>query len=228
MSIPADRVRRSDEAGVSAGRFGHVDRAVAQHHWRVVMGKVVVTEFITLDGVFQDPGGSGEFERGGWSFQFSRGPEGDRFKLDELNAAGAQLLGRVTYQAFASAWPNRKDEQGFADRMNGMPKYVVSSTLEHAGWNNTTIIGTNVPEEVRTLKEQIDGDILVAGSGQLVRALLAHDLVDELHLMVFPIVLGGGEHLFAADGATARLQLVDTIKAGDTIVLIYRPRRDAA
>jgi dihydrofolate reductase len=192
------------------------------------MGKIVVTEFITLDGVYQDPGGSGEFERGGWSFRFSRGPEGDRFKLDELNAAGAQLLGRVTYEGFASAGPNIKDEEGFADKMNTMPKYVVSSTLEHADWNNTTVIGTNMLDEVRTLREQIDGDILIAGSGQLVRALLAHDLVDELHLMVFPIVLGAGEHLFDAEGSTSRLQLVDSFRAGETIVLIYQPHRDAA
>lgn len=191
------------------------------------MSKVVVSEFVTLDGVFQDPGGSGEFDRGGWAFQFNRGEEGDRFKLDEVRDAGALLLGRVTYQGFAQAWPSVTDEVGFADKMNGMPKYVVSTTLEHGDWNNTTVVSGNIPDAVRTLKEQVEGDILIAGSGQLVRTLLRHDLVDEYRLMVYPLVLGTGKHLFGNDGGTARLRLVQTITAGDTLILVYHPQRNA-
>jgi dihydrofolate reductase len=131
------------------------------------MSKLVVTEFVTLDGVFQDPGGSGEFDRGGWSFKFNRGPEGDKFKLDELTAAGAMLLGRITYEGFAQAWPSVKDEAGFGDKMNNLPKYLVSTTLDHGTWNNTTVIRANVAEEVRKLKEAVEGDILIHGSGRL-------------------------------------------------------------
>jgi dihydrofolate reductase len=131
------------------------------------MSKVVVPEFITLDGVFQDPGGAGEIDGGGWAFRFERGPEGDRFKLDEVMAAGAMLLGRVTYEGFAEAWPTMsRDEAGFADRMNSMPKHVVSTTLKHAGWNNSTVIRGDLTEAVGRLREEVDGDILVNGSGQ--------------------------------------------------------------
>jgi len=187
------------------------------------MGKVVVSQFVTLDGVFQDPGGSGEFDRGGWAFQFDRGPEGDRFKLDEVMAAGALLLGRVTYQGFAKAWPSMKDEVGFADKMNGIPKYVVSTTLDRAEWNNSTVIRGNVLEEVDTLRQQVDGDILINGSGQLVQTLMEHDLIDEYRLMVFPIVLGSGKRLFAGANKASTLRLVDTRKAGDCLILIYHP-----
>jgi len=123
------------------------------------MGKVVVSQFVTVDGIFQDPGGSKEMERGGWAFKFDRGPEGDRFKLAELQSADVLLLGRITYEGFAKAWPSIKDEAGFADKMNGMPKYVVSTTLERGEWNNSTVIRSNVPEEVRNLKKQGAGDI---------------------------------------------------------------------
>lgn len=152
------------------------------------MSRIVVSEFITLDGVFQDPGGAGEFERGGWAFQFDRGPEGNKFKFDEVMSAGALLLGRVTYDGFARAWPTMHDE--FAGKMNSMPKYVVSSTLDSGEWNNTTIIRTNVLEFVRALKRDLEGDILINGSGQLVRTLIKHRLVDEIRLMVYPIILG--------------------------------------
>ena len=117
------------------------------------MGKVVVTEFITLDGVIEDPGGSGEMERGGWSFEYNRGEEGDKFKLDELNASDAQLLGRITYEGFAAAWPDMKDDAGFAEKMNSMPKYVVSTTITDPEWENTTVISENVPEEVAKLRD---------------------------------------------------------------------------
>ena len=190
------------------------------------MSKVVVSEFITLDGVFQDPGGGGEIEGGGWAFRIERGPEGDRFKLDEVMAAGALLLGRVTYEGFAKAWPTMpRDEAGFADRMNSMPKHVVSTTLNHAGWNNSTVIRGDLAEAVGRLREEVDGDILVNGSGHLVRALLEHDLVDECRLMLFPIVLGTGKRLFAESARPVPLRPLTTTRSGDCLILTYeRPR----
>ena len=187
------------------------------------MGNVVVSQFITLDGVFQDPGGVGEFDRGGWAFQFDRGEEGNRFKLEEVMAADALLLGRVTYEGFAKAWPSRTDEVGFADKMNGMPKYVVSSTLERGSWNNTTVIRGNVGGEVQRLKERVGGDILINGSGRLVRTLMEDELVDEYRLMVYPVVLGTGARLFAEEGTMSRLQLTGTVQAGECLILTYRP-----
>lgn len=187
------------------------------------MANVVVSEFVTLDGVFEDPGGSERTDRGGWSFRVDRGPEGDRFKLDELMAAGALLLGRVTYQGFAQAWPSITDEVGFAAKMNSMPKYVVSTTLERADWNNSTIIKGDVAGEVRRLKERRDGDILINGSGQLVQALMEHDLIDEYRLMVYPTVLGGGRRLFADASRSQALRLVETRQVRDVLILIYRP-----
>ncbi len=148
------------------------------------VGRIVVTEFVSLDGVMDDPGGSEGFEHGGWSFEINRGEEGDRFKLDEVLEAEAQLLGRVTYEGFAAAWPSITDEAGFAEKMNSMPKYVVSSTLEEPEWNNSTVLRGDVVEEVAKLKQEVDGVILIAGSARLVQALVEHDLVDELRLMV--------------------------------------------
>jgi dihydrofolate reductase len=188
------------------------------------MGKVVVTEFVSLDGVFEDPGGAEDFEHGGWTFEFDRGDDGNKFKLDELMAADAQLLGRVTYEGFAQAWPGREDEVGFAKKMNSMPKYVVSTTLENPEWNNSTVIKDNVAEEVSKLKEQYDGDILIAGSGQLVRTLMEHGLVDEYRLMVFPVVLGRGKRLFEGTNRTT-LQLTDSKQVGSdgVTILTYAP-----
>ncbi len=187
------------------------------------MSKVVVSQFITLDGVFQDPGGAEGFERGGWTFQFDRGPDGDKFKLDEVMAAGALLLGRVTYQGFAQAWPSITDEVGFADKMNTMQKYVVTTTLDRGDWKNTTVIKGSVPDEVRKLKETVHGDILISGSGQLVQTLMEHDLIDEYRLMVYPIVLGGGKRLFSERMKVSRLHLVESIKSGECLILIYQP-----
>ena len=136
------------------------------------MRKLIVSEFVTLDGVMEDPGGAEDFDRGGWAFKFERGPDGDAFKAEEVFGSDAMLLGRRTYEGFAAAWPERTDEAGFADRMNSMAKYVVSSTLEHADWNNSTVIGGDLAESVRALKDQDGGDILVAGSGQLVAGLI--------------------------------------------------------
>ena len=180
------------------------------------MGKLAVTEFITLDGVIEDPGGSEGHERGGWAFQFERGPEGDQFKLDELMAADAQLLGRRTYEGFAAAWPGRTDEVGFAERMNSMPKYVVSSTLEAAEWNNTIVLRDVA--EVARLKDEHE-EILVAGSATLVHALVDQGLVDELRLMVFPVVLGAGKRLFTDGVARQPFRIVDTKQAGEVVIV---------
>jgi len=172
------------------------------------MGKVVVTEFITLDGVIQDPGGSKEMERGGWSFEYNRGEEGDKFKFDELMDADVQLFGRITYEGFAEVWPGRKDDPElgeFAIKINEMPKYVVSTTLKDPEWENTTVISDNVPDEVAKLKDQYEGDILIAGSAKLVQTLVENDLIDEWRLMVFPEVLGEGRRLF--DGGLPRRKL---------------------
>jgi dihydrofolate reductase len=187
------------------------------------MGTIVVSQFITLDGVFEDPGGSEGTERGGWAFRFNRGAEGDQFKVDELAAAGALLLGRVTYEGFAHAWPSRTDE--YAARMNGLPKYVVSSALDGGDWNNTTVLMGNLPDEVHRLKEHVDGDILIYGSGQLVRALQEQDLIDEYRLMLYPVVLGAGKRLFGEAGQPHVVQLAETRPAGDCLILIYRPKR---
>jgi dihydrofolate reductase len=191
------------------------------------MGRIVVTEFVSLDGVVEDPGGAEGFVHAGWTFRFDRGEEGDRFKLDELKGSQAQLLGRVTYEAFAQAWPAMEDPVGFADRMNGMPKYVVSTTLrdEDAVWNNSTVIRGDVVGEVTALKNSLQGDLLVAGSATLVQTLLEHRLVDELRLMVFPIVLGTGKRLFGEVSEPPVLVLDNVKTVGEGIVILtYRPR----
>jgi len=186
------------------------------------VGRIVVTEFVSLDGVMEDPGGAEGYEHGGWSFQVSRGDEGDKFKLDELVDAEAQLLGRVTYEGFAKAWPSITDEAGFAEKMNSMPKYVVSSTLTNPEWQNTTVLSGDVPEEVSKLKQEVDGNILVAGSAQLVQALIEHDLVDELRLMVYPVVLGSGKRLFGKTSDKKALRLADSKVVGDGVqILVY-------
>lgn len=185
------------------------------------MGKLVVTEFITLDGVIEDPGGAEQFERGGWAFQFDRGDQGDKLKFDELMASDAQLLGRVTYEGFAKAWPTMEGTGEFGEKMNAMPKFVVSATLQDPTWNNTTVLEGDLPQEVGKLKERFAGDILVAGSAQLAQALLAHDLVDELHLMVFPVALGTGKRLFADGAHVTALKLLETTQAGAVAILIF-------
>jgi dihydrofolate reductase len=188
------------------------------------MGKIVVTEFVSLDGVMEDPGGAEDYRHGGWTFEFDRGEEGNKFKLEEIFEAEAQLLGRVTYEGFAAAWPEREDPGGFAERMNSMPKYVVSSTLREASWNNTTILGGELPDEIAKLHREIDGTILVAGSAQLVQGLLEHDLIDELRLMVFPVVLGDGKRLFGGVSAKKPLRLTDSKVVGDGVtILTFEP-----
>jgi len=186
------------------------------------MGRIVVTEFVSLDGVMEDPGGAESFKHGGWTFEINRGDEGDNFKLDEALSAEALLLGRVTYEGFAEAWPSREGE--FADKFNTMPKYVVSSTLEEPEWNNSTVLKGNIAEEVAKLKQAHDGDVVVHGSAQLVQTLVEHDLVDELRLMVFPVVLGSGKRLFGDASDKKRLRLVDSKTVGDGVaILTYQP-----
>ena len=158
------------------------------------MGRIVVTEFVSLDGVFEDPGGSESYEHGGWTFEYDRGDEGNRFKLDELTDSKVQLLGRVTYEGFAEAWPSR--DGPFADKLNSDPKVVVSTTLADPQWQNTTVVSDDVVARLSKLRDETDGNILVAGSGTLVATLLDADLVDELRLMVFPTILGRGRRLF--------------------------------
>ncbi len=190
------------------------------------MGRIVVTEFVSLDGVMEDPGGSEGSKHGAWTFQFSRGEEGDTFKLDETMGSEALLLGRVTYEGFAAAWPSREGE--FADKFNTMPKYVVSSTLRDPEWANSTVLEGDVVEAVTKLKREQDGDIVVHGSASLAQALIDNDLVDELRLMVFPVVLGSGKRLFG-DSGMKRLQLVDSKAVGDGVmILVYRPAEEPA
>ncbi len=186
------------------------------------MGRVVVTEFVSLDGVMEAPGGGEDFEHAGWTFEIDRGDEGDKFKLDEALDAEALLLGRVTYEGFAAAWPSMQGE--FADKFNSMPKYVVSSTLQAPEWNNSTVLAGDAAQEVSKLRQALSGDIVVNGSAQLVQTLLAHDLVDELRLMVFPVVLGSGKRLFGDMQHKQSLRLASSRTVGDGVaILIYEP-----
>jgi dihydrofolate reductase len=190
------------------------------------MGKLVVTEFISLDGVMEDPGGAEQYRHGGWTFKFDQGPDGPGFKFAELQAADAQLLGRVTYEGFAKAWP-AMDDNPFGQKMNAMPKFVVSTTLERPEWNNTSVLkgGDDLVQEADALKRQFAGDILVAGSATLVQSLIAHDLVDELHLMVFPIALGSGKRLFADGVEPTTLTLVEVKQSGTVALLTLQRER---
>ena len=186
------------------------------------MGRIVVTEFISLDGVMEAPGGGEDFKHAGWTFNISRGEEGDKFKLNETLNSEALLLGRVTYQSFAAAWPSRKNE--FADKLNSMPKYVVSSTLEKAEWNNSTVLRGDVVARVSKLRQESSGDIVVHGSAKLVQTLIEHDLVDELRLMVFPVVLGTGKRLFGDTSDKKRMRLASSKTVGDgVVILIFQP-----
>jgi dihydrofolate reductase len=185
------------------------------------MRKLIVTEFVSVDGVMEAPGGEPGYKHAGWTFDYPMEPDQMKFKLDETLEADALLLGRVTYEGFAAAWPGRTDDAGFADKMNAMPKYVVSSTLKDPEWENTTVLEGDVPESVAALKEQDGGDLLVAGSRTLVHSLIEHGLIDELRLMVFPVILGSGRRLFPDDLADkSPLQLVDT-KTFDNGVAVH-------
>jgi dihydrofolate reductase len=193
---------------------------------RKSVGRIVVTEFVSLDGVMEDPGGSEGTKHAGWSFEISRGEEGDSFKLDETMGSDALLLGRKTYEGFAEAWPSREGE--FADKFNTMRKYVVSSTLQSPEWSNSTVLSGDLVEDVARIRGEHDGDIVVHGSAQLVQGLLENDLVDELRLMVFPVVLGSGKRLFGETSGKKRLQLTSSKTVGEGVeILIYQPADDA-
>jgi dihydrofolate reductase len=186
------------------------------------MGKIVATEYASLDGVVEAPGGFEDFKYAGWTFEIDRGEEFEKFKLDETLDSEALLLGRVTYEIFAASWPSMEGE--IADKFNAMPKYVVSSTLENPEWNNSTLLKGDVVEEVSRLRQKLDGEIVVHGSPRLTQTLLEHDLVDELRMMVFPVVLGRGKRLFGETSDKKRLRLTDSKVVGDGIaILVYEP-----
>jgi dihydrofolate reductase len=187
------------------------------------MGRIVVSEFVSLDGVMEDPGGSEGTPAGGWAFRFERGADGDAYKLEELRDAEAMLLGRVTYEGFAAAWPSITDEQGFAEKMNGMPKYVVSATLERADWQNSTILPGDPVAEATALRARLGGNILVAGSRSLVHTLHDAGLVDEYRLMIYPTVLGSGKRLFRDGASAAAYEAVEVRPAGAVALMTLRP-----
>jgi dihydrofolate reductase len=188
------------------------------------MGNIVVSENVTLDGVIQDPAGDEGFRLGGWVGRIQARPAVAKAALDEALGAEAFLFGRRTYEFFAARWPSRSG--ALADRLNSLPKYVVSSTLDDPDWNNSTVLRGDSVNEVSKLKQQLNGRIVVPGSIQLVRALLEHDLVDELRLIVFPVVLGAGERLFAETSDKKPMRLVDTQAGDDVAFLAYQPLRD--
>lgn len=186
------------------------------------MGKIVVSQFVTVDGVVEDPGGSENSDFGGWAFEFDRGEDGDKFKLDELMEADGLLLGRTTWEGFAEAWPSREGE--FADKFNNMPKYVVSNTLTDPEWNNSHVISGDVGDGLAKLREG-DESLLVNGSPRVVGALLDNDLLDELRMMVFPVVVGGGKTLFGDGVARKKLKLSESRPVGKdgVVILTYVP-----
>jgi dihydrofolate reductase len=186
------------------------------------MGKIVVSENVSVDGVVQDPSGDEGFRRGGWVGVIQDREETGKVVLDEALGSEALLLGRRSYEFFAARWPSRSGE--LADRLNGLPKYVVSSTLENPDWNNSTVLKGDVVNEVSKLKQELNGEIVVYGSIQLVRMLIENDLVDELRLMIYPVVLGAGERLFGETSETKPMRLVDTRTVGDGVAFLnYEP-----
>jgi dihydrofolate reductase len=189
------------------------------------MGRIVVTEFVSVDGVAEGPGGDNNFKYGAWTFEYDRGAEGNQFKLDETTNSDALLLGRNTYEGFAAAWPERDD--AFAKKFNTMPKYVISSTLQDPEWNNTTVIGGDPVDGAKQARDRHEGDVTVHGSLTLAQALLYADLVDQLNLMVFPVVLGYGKRLFADTSDKRPLKLADSKIVGDGVaILVYQAARD--
>jgi dihydrofolate reductase len=184
--------------------------------------RIVVTEFVSLDGVMEAPGGEPNFKYPGWTFEFDRGDDGNQFKLDETRHSDGLLIGRRTYESFASAWPQREGE--FAEKLNSMPKFVVSTTLQAPEWNNTTVLNSgDATDQVRKLKEQFDGELQVPGSHRLVQELIASDLVDQINLMVFPVILGTGKRAFEETPERRNLRLNESKVVGDgVVVLIYQ------
>jgi dihydrofolate reductase len=191
------------------------------------MGKIVVSDNVSLDGVVQDPAGDEGFRVGGWVGLIKDRPGLTKLALDEALGTEALLLGRRSYEWFAARWPSRSGE--LADRLNSLPKYVVSSTLENPEWNNSTVLKGDVLNEVSRLKHELEGEIVVPASFQLVNTLMEHDLVDELRLKVFPVVLGAGERLFGETSDKKAMRLVDTQTVeGDVVFLTYERVRDAS
>jgi dihydrofolate reductase len=190
------------------------------------MGRIVVTEFMSLDGIVEDPGGAEAGAPADWT-AFDRGAEGDQLKMAELDAADAQLLGRVTYDGFAAAWPAIEDEAGFGAKMNAMPKYVVSKTLQNPTWNNTTVLSGDPFTEITALKGKIGRDILVAGSSQLVHLLASNDLIDRYNLMIFQVLLGSGRKLFPTTRleAPTRFRATTVKQAGDVLWIVLERDR---
>ena len=189
------------------------------------MGRIVVTEFISADGVIEDPGGSEDFRYGGWTFDYDRGDDGNQFKLDETMSSAALLLGRVTYEGFAAAWPEREGE--FADKFNGMPKYVVSTTMTDASWTNSAVISGDLATELERVRKEHEGDVVVHGSATLVQSLLELDQVDELRLMVFPVVLGAGKRLFGETSDRKPMALTDSTTVGDGVaIMVFQPSQN--
>jgi dihydrofolate reductase len=182
------------------------------------MGKIVVSQFVSVDGVIEDPVGMEGLGRGAWTSRFDSGPEGEKLKIDEMVGSEALLLGRTTYDGYVAAWPSRGGE--YADKINSMPKYVVSTTLESPKWDNTTVIGGDVAAEVARLKQETEGDILVHGSAQLTHALMEHELIDRWDLMTFPIVVGAGKRCFGDPGQAAVLRLVRCEAVGDGVTIL--------
>jgi dihydrofolate reductase len=190
------------------------------------MGTIVLSENVSIDGVIEDPAGAEGSRLGGWFFETDRGEDGEKFTLDRTLATEALLLGRRSYEFFAATWRSRGGQ--LADKMNSLPKYVVSSTLEHPDWNNSTVLDGDVVDEALKLKKELSGEIVVLGSAQLARTLLEHDLVDEMRLMIYPVVLGAGARLFGASSDKKAMRLVDTQTVGDGIaILTYERVRDA-
>jgi dihydrofolate reductase len=191
------------------------------------MGRIIVTEFVSLDGVMEAPGGGEAYKHAGWTFEIDRGDEGNNFKVKETFDSDALLLGRATYEGFASAWASREGE--FADKFNSMPKYVVSSTLKKADWNNSVILNGDLKDEITKLKKERKGNIVVHGSAQLVQGLLANNLIDELRLMVFPVILGSGKRLFGEMSQKQSMKLISSQTVGAGVgILIYEPQQDKA
>jgi dihydrofolate reductase len=207
-----ERFQGTDEFRRAGPSYQHLRRTEED-----AMGRIVVTEFISLDGVIEAPGGGEDYKYGGWTFEIDRGDEGNQFKLDETMESAALLLGRRTYEGFAAAWPER--DGAFADKFNTMPKYVVSSTLRDPEWTNSTVLSGDLVAEITKLTEEQDGDIVVHGSAQLVQSLIDNDLVDELRLMVFPVVLGTGKRLFAETTDKKRLRLSSSTVVGDGVAI---------
>ena len=188
------------------------------------MGRIVITEYISVDGVVEAPSGTEDYARVGWVDDFRRGPEGDEFKFDETMASDALLLGRVTYEGFAPFWPQLEGE--FAEKFNTMAKYVMSKTLTNPEWNNTTVLSGDLVDEVTKLKQRFEGDIVVHGSPQLAQALIEHDLVDALHLQVYPVIVGAGKRLFSETSTTKRLRLAEARTVGEVHLLNYERAND--